>query len=137
MPSSAFRFGVERAPQSASYSAPGGCRAACCCAIPIKTIMHIHATQPNPYAQLDALRSAQRTAAKREAESVRKELLESASELYGDSDVSDLSVDADERNESQRQPRRKNKNKGPAEQKPSEAGAADSEDARSHISDWA
>lgn len=42
--------------------------------------MHVHGTQMNPYAALDALRSAQKTAAKRQAELVRKELLESASE---------------------------------------------------------
>ena len=107
--------------------------------------MHVHATQPNPYAQLDALRSAQKTAAKREAESVRKELLESASEL--NADFSDLSVDADERQHPRRRPRQKNKNNGPAQDKPAGAGApdsgtpdsraTDSEDAGKHISDWA
>jgi hypothetical protein len=100
--------------------------------------MHIHATQPNPYAQLDALRSAQKTAARREAELVRKELVESASELAGEGDVSDLTVaPAEEREESQRQPRGRNKKSGPTQEKPAETGQPGSEEADNHISDWA
>jgi hypothetical protein len=100
--------------------------------------MHVHASQPNPYAQLDALRSAQRTAAKREAEQVRKELIESASELAGESDFSDLSVmEATEQDESQRHPKRGGKRNAPVRQDPTEEEPNDSDDAGTHISDWA
>lgn len=72
--------------------------------------MHVHASQPNPYAQVDALRSAQRAAAKCEAAQVHKELIESASELVGESDFSDLAVaQADDRQESRRPPKRGSK----------------------------
>ena len=100
--------------------------------------MHIHAAQANAYAQLDALRSAQRAAARREAERVRKELLESASELAGESDFSDLSITrAEERRESQQRPKRPNTKNGQIQQKRMESSPTDSEEAGSHISDWA
>jgi hypothetical protein len=100
--------------------------------------MHVHASQPNPYAQLDAIRSAQRTAAKREAEMVRKELLESAWELAGDADFSDLSVEpTEERDESQKQPKKRSQQNGKIQQKDVGARADDSEDPGKHISDWA
>lgn len=100
--------------------------------------MHIHATQPNPYAQLDALRSAQKNASKREAELVRKKLLESASEVAGESDVSDLSVaPMEERGESQRQPKRRNRQNGALQKRSSEPEPTDSDDGDKHISDWA
>lgn len=97
--------------------------------------MHVHPTLPNPYAQLDALRSAQRAAARREAARVRKELIESASELAADSDFSDLSVtQVEEREESRKQfgGNRRNVRQSALEQAP-----ADSEDAGMHVSDWA
>jgi hypothetical protein len=101
--------------------------------------MHVHASQPNPYAQLDALRSAQRAAEKRDAEQVRKELIESASELAGESDFSDLNVmEATEQNESQRHPKRGSKRNSPLRQDPTGEEPKDStEDAGAHISDWA
>ena len=97
--------------------------------------MHVHATQPNPYAALDSLRSAQKTAARREAELVRQELVESASELEGDSDLSEACViETEERQESQRQPRRQ---KQPKEQDRKPEGPSDDEESASHLSDWA
>jgi hypothetical protein len=46
--------------------------------------MHVHANQINPAAQTDALYAAERAAAKRAAESTRRKLLESASEVAGE-----------------------------------------------------
>jgi hypothetical protein len=100
--------------------------------------MHVHASQPNPYTQLDALRSAQRAAAKREAEEVRKELIESASELAGESDFSDLSiVDVMERNESERHAKRGSKRNRLVRQDPTSEERQTPEDTGAHISDWA
>jgi hypothetical protein len=108
--------------------------------------MHIHATQPNPYAALDALRSAQKTAAQREAEMVRKELMESASELAGEAEDSCV-IHVESRQESQRRSKRRNKkNQRNSEQQNSERHADkqgseqnndNSEEAESHLSDWA
>ncbi len=100
--------------------------------------MHVHATQPNPYAQLDALRSAQRAAAKREAEQVRKELIESASELAGEADFSDLNVvQAMEQEESERDPKRRSKRNSQARPGPRPEEPKDSEGTGPHVSDWA
>jgi hypothetical protein len=105
--------------------------------------MHIHATQPNPYAALDALRSAQKTAAKREAELVRKELMESASEIAGEAELSDTCVlQVDSRQDSQRKSKRRNQqNRRNSEQDPEqqilETNQDDSEEVESHLSDWA
>jgi len=100
--------------------------------------MHVRATQPNPYAQLDALRSAQRAAAKREAEQVRKELLESASELADESDFSDLAViQAEDRQESQRHPNRRSKRNAQVQQNAMSEETTDTESAGPHVSDWA
>lgn len=100
--------------------------------------MHVHATQPNPYAQLDALRSAQRAAARREAAQVRKELIESASELVGESDFSDLAVmQAEERQESQRQPKRGSKRNVQVRQNPTGEEPTKPEDTGTRLSDWA
>jgi hypothetical protein len=97
--------------------------------------MHIHASQPNAYAQLDLLRSTQRADARREAERVRKELLRSASELAGESDCNDLSVASTrERKEFRKRTRGGNKQAAdPAETQE----LTDAEDAGGHISDWA
>ena len=97
--------------------------------------MHVHSTQVNPYAALDALRSAQRANAKREAEMVRKELMESASELAGESDISDACiVKLEKRGESEKRPKRRNqKEQNRAEQQEPN----DSEEVDHHVSDWA
>jgi hypothetical protein len=97
--------------------------------------MHAHSIQPNPYATIDALRSAQRTAAKREAESVRQELMESASELAGDSEVSDAYVARLEgQTDERRSPKRRNQ-KEQSRQK--QQDSADLEEPGRHLSDWA
>lgn len=93
--------------------------------------MHIHASQISPYAALDALRLAQRNAAKQEAERVRTELLESASELAGE----DCVVRLEARSDSQKQPKRRNQRNGQNSQK--EREQPDAEEPESHISDWA
>jgi hypothetical protein len=98
--------------------------------------MRVHGPQLNPYAQIDALRSAQRAAAKREAEIVRKELLDYGSELVADSDFSDLSVTA-ERREPRKQPRQRKKQNPDDQQTRTSTEPAASEDAFNHISDWA
>jgi len=97
--------------------------------------MHIPPTQVNPYAALDALRSAQSAAAKREAELVRKKLIESASELAGESDLSDACVvRLEERQESERQSKRRNQQNERNRQKPNED--ANPEEVENHVSDW-
>jgi hypothetical protein len=105
--------------------------------------MHIHATQPNPYAALDALRSAQKTAATREAERVRQELMESASELAGQAETGDIcAVQAEPRQESERRSKRRNRqSQRDAEQQPEQQSSHnnpdDSDEAQNHLSDWA
>jgi hypothetical protein len=98
--------------------------------------MHVHGVQTNPYAALDALRSAQKTAARREAELVRKELLESASELAGESELSDACVvRLEARQESRRQSRRRNQQKEHSQPRQEEPADSDVDD--NHLSDWA
>jgi hypothetical protein len=100
--------------------------------------MHVHASQPNPYAQLDALRSAQRVAARQEAERVRSELVESASELVAESDFSDLAIiQRDDRRESQKHPKRGNTRKANVQHNPTEEETTDGETTGAHLSDWA
>lgn len=94
--------------------------------------MHIHATQLNPYAALDALRSAQKTAAKREAELVRNELMESASDLAGEAEINDNCVI---QIESRRQPKKRNQQSEPNRAEPEEENGSD--EAEGHLSDWA
>jgi hypothetical protein len=98
--------------------------------------MHVHATQVNPYAAADALRSAQRTEAKREAERVRQELMESASELAGESEVNDdFVVQMEERGEPQKQAKKRTQH-GEQNQINRES-PSDDEESESHLSDWA
>jgi hypothetical protein len=108
--------------------------------------MHVHSTQPNPYAALDALRSAQKTAAKREAEMVRKELMESASEIAGDAEMAEMEdtcvLQVDSRRQSQQQSKRRNR-QGQRNSQPntepavSETDQPNSEPGEDHLSDWA
>lgn len=95
--------------------------------------MHVHANQINPNAELDALYSAERAAAKREAANTRKKLLEFASELAGEADSEDACVvrlgareESQEHTKQWDQPNRKK-----------QRARADSEDVDSSISDWA
>jgi predicted transcriptional regulator len=97
--------------------------------------MHAHSIQPNPYAAIDALRSAQKTAARREAELVRKELMESAAELAGESEVSDAYV-ARLEEETVDQRARKRRNHKEQERRKHEH-SAEPEVTHRHLSDWA
>jgi hypothetical protein len=63
--------------------------------------MRIHANQPNPNAQLDALYAQNKAATKQRAERTRKKLLESASELAGEASEEDFVVKLDSLKESQ------------------------------------
>jgi hypothetical protein len=98
--------------------------------------MHIHATQVNPYAAADALRSAQRAEAKRAAEQVRQDLMESASELAGESDLSDACVVKLEGRE-ESQPRQKRRSRQNQPNPPKDEPAAEGEEDTAHLSDWA
>ena len=54
--------------------------------------MHVHPSQINPHAQLDALYAAEKAAARREAARTRKKLSEFASKLLGELDPGDACV---------------------------------------------
>ncbi len=54
--------------------------------------MHVRANQINPNAQLDALYSAQKAAAKRETARTRKKLSEFASELAGEAESGEACI---------------------------------------------
>jgi hypothetical protein len=98
--------------------------------------MHIHANQINPNAQLDALYSAQRAAAKREAANTRKKLLEFASELAGEADSGEACVvRVGEREEPEEQAKRQTLPSPGSRKKQEER--ADPGDADKSISDWA
>jgi hypothetical protein len=98
--------------------------------------MRVHATQVNPYAQLDALQAAQKAAAKREAAKTRRKLMEGASMLSAESDYDeDRVAGVGARGESQghssgQQPRE------PGSPKPQTATAG-SDDVDRSISEWA
>lgn len=94
--------------------------------------MHIHPNQINANAQLDALYAADNAAAKREAESTRRKLMEFASEISGEAESGeDCIVQLGAREESQKQQRQY-----PARWK-KQKEHVDSEDEDNSISDWA
>ena len=95
--------------------------------------MHIHLTQINANAQLDALYAADKAAAKREVERTRKKLLGFASELTGETDSGeDCIVQLGPREEGHKQQNQQNqaRHKKPKEQ-------MDSEGTDNSVSDWA
>jgi hypothetical protein len=94
--------------------------------------MHVHATQVNPNAQLDALYAAQRAAANREAERTRKKLFESASEVAGDAESEACVVQFREREGDRRHsdPENEANRREPQRQQKSE------DDSDASISDW-
>jgi hypothetical protein len=95
--------------------------------------MHVHANQINPNTQLDALYAAEKAAAKRAAESTRKQLLEFASELAGEADSEEnCVVKLGEREESEEHTEEQNPQD--KRRKPKER---DTEDLDKSISDWA
>jgi hypothetical protein len=97
--------------------------------------MHAHSIQPNPYAALDALRSAQKTSAKREAQLVRKELMESASELAGEAEISDIYVVGAEEHAGERGSRKRRDHEEQNRQKREDS--TEPEVSGRHVSDWA
>jgi hypothetical protein len=96
--------------------------------------MHVHASPINPNAQLDALYSAQKAAAKREAARTRKKLSEFASELAGEAEAGEACVvRLDGREDSQEDTKRQNQQGSGNRQ----LQRAASEEAGKAISDWA
>jgi hypothetical protein len=99
--------------------------------------MHIHTNQTNPYAALDALRSAEKTASRREAAQTRKKLTQASSELAGEvGEAVVLDLEARNNNKDKRQPAA-NKNQRHQSKMPVPEASADAENPDAHISDWA
>ena len=89
--------------------------------------MRVHANQINAYAQMDALRAAEKAEAKKEAARTRKKLSEFASKLAGEAEMGeDCIVRLGAREESQEGQDRK---RGKKEK--------DSGSGKRSISDWA
>jgi hypothetical protein len=96
--------------------------------------MHVRANQINPNAQLDALYSAQKAAARREAARTRKKLSEFASELAGEAESGEACVVRLEgRGESQEETKQQNE---PGSGKKQKEGAG-ADEGNHAISDWA
>jgi hypothetical protein len=95
--------------------------------------MRVHSNQINAYAQLDALRAAEKAAAKQEAARTRKKLSEFASKLAGEAEWGeDCGVRLGEREEAEEQGRRKNRGgRKKSEDEDGEGRGGNS------ISDWA
>jgi len=98
--------------------------------------MHVHGTQMNQQAAVNAVEAAQRVAAKREAEGVRKELVESASELAAESELSEAYV-VTLRRDSRRQSKRRNQQNQQQAQQDQQQEQSDAEESDQHISGWA
>jgi hypothetical protein len=91
--------------------------------------MHIHVTQPNPNAQLDAAYAAQQAQARREAAAVRKKLMGFASKLATASDQ-DIWANWSEQGNAGRQ-------FSQSEQKDKQQGETRQSGVVERISDWA
>jgi hypothetical protein len=99
--------------------------------------MHVHASQVNQYAQMDALNAAEKAAAKREAARVRKKLSEFASKLLGEIDSGEgcvvrLGAEEESQQEQGKQQNQPRQGKATKKEEP-----ADPRDADNSISDWA
>jgi hypothetical protein len=98
--------------------------------------MHIHANQINLNPQLDASYTAEKVAAKREAERFRKKLLESASKLASGSDSGEgyiAGIGTHEQSQEQTEQQDQQDRSRPKE----ERERADSDDADDAVSVWA
>jgi len=100
--------------------------------------MHIHASQINPNAQLDALYAAEKAAAKKETERTRKKLSEFASALAGEAgEPCVVRVGTNEESGEHAKP----PNQQTADRRKDESGSmamrSDAEQANQSISDWA
>lgn len=96
--------------------------------------MHVHPSQINPNAQLDALYAAEKAAAKREAARTRKKLSEFASKLLGELESGEACVvrlGADEESEEQGKRENQQQSKGAEKQE-----RGDARDADNSVSDW-
>lgn len=93
--------------------------------------MHVRANQINPNAQLDAMYTAQKAAAKRETERTRKKLLEFASEVAGEAEGEDCAVKLGAREDSQEEA--KHQLQDPPNRKKEDPGS----EKTVSISDWA
>lgn len=96
--------------------------------------MHVHASQLNPNAALDAAYAAQKAAANREAAATRKKLLDFASALAGETD-SYVARTGDEEEPSRGNPQ--HSDSGGKERRRKNSAQADAEETRSHLSNWA
>jgi hypothetical protein len=95
--------------------------------------MRVHGNQINPYAQLDALRAAEKAAAKKEAARTRKKLSEFASKLAGEAEGYVVEVGA--REESQEQAKGQDQQgEGGGKRGEKQAGT---EKTVTSVSDWA
>ena len=95
--------------------------------------MHIHASQINPNAQLDALYTAEKAAARKETERTRKKLSEFAAVLAGEAGEARVSAVA---NPEPRQYARQ-ADERPKRNSVDTTKQLDSERANQSISDWA
>ena len=93
--------------------------------------MHVHGSQLNPNAAVDAMQAAQKAVAAREAAQTRRKLLESAAELEADSFVAQI----EDQDESARQPKRPPNPK--EERKARHVGRGDADQVGEHLSNWA
>ena len=94
--------------------------------------MRVHGNQINPYAQMDALRSADKAAARKEAVRTRKKLSEFASKLAGEAEGYVVEVGAREESREQAKGQDQRQSGGTAGKK-----QASTERADRSISDWA
>jgi len=100
--------------------------------------MHIHASQINPNAQLDALYAAEKAAAKKETERTRKKLSEFASVLAGEAgEACVVRVGTNEEPREHARPPNQQAEDGPKRDSGKRTKQADSERANQCISDWA
>jgi hypothetical protein len=98
--------------------------------------MHIHATQINLNAHLDASYAIEKATAKREAERFRKKLLESASKLAGGADSGEgYVVGIGPREESEEQTKKQYQQNQSTPKK--QGDREDSDDADDAVSVWA
>jgi hypothetical protein len=95
--------------------------------------MHVHASQTNSYAQLDAMHATQKAAGKRAAERRRKKLFEFASEMAGEAESEAGIVKRGERQSSQEEKTQENE---PALRNQKKQDRVEAEAVEKSISDW-
>jgi hypothetical protein len=93
--------------------------------------MHVHANQPTPNLQLDALYAAEKASAKTEVERTRRKLMQSASKLSAQAEFENASVVSLGANEDSREREKRQNPQGPSSQETAKS------DTDNSISDWA